>query len=293
MNVLISSKNKTINESISNISYALPSGLIKCRNDEYLTVSVKNFSMIKSFFAVISNINDIFRITYINPNNEVSHHNFYLSEGFYTIDNLIKDLNSIVQNHIIIAEAKIEFQFNYKRNSILIKKNISDEFGQYYFTSINCGTLLGCEDNDDYEITESGVELPSFVNLSGHSNLLIEISGDVNFESSSMNNIIYNDFKTSQILAVINLNDIPFYGLIDAHDCNEYKISNKAINNIRIRIINENGTEFKRLSNYILNIQFTKYSLIDKISILKAVNRLEMYLARIFVLIGNYLSFLE
>ena len=194
LNVLISSKNRHSNEEISNVNYALTSGLIKCRNDEYLTVSLKNFSMIKSFFAVIPNVNNAFKISFVDPDDQITNHNFYLSEGFYSIDNLIKDLNDIVQNNIYIAEAQITFQYNENRNSIIVKKNISDEFGKYYFTSINCGILVGCDDNINYEILEIGQELPSFVNLSGHSNLIIEISGDVNLEASSINNIIYNDF---------------------------------------------------------------------------------------------------
>ena len=291
LNVLISSKHRHLNEEISNVNYALTSGLIKCRNDEYLTVSLKNFSMIKSFFAVIPNVNNAFKISFVDPDNQITNHNFYLSEGFYSIDNLIKDLNDIVQNNIYIAEAQISFQYNENRNSIIVKKNISD--GRYYFTSINCGILVGCDDNIQYEITESGEELPSFVNLSGHSNLIIEISGDVNLEASSINNVIYNDFKSSQVLGIINLNDIPFYSLIDASNCNEYKISNKAINNINIRIINENGLEFKRLSNYVMNLEFKTYSLTNRTTILRAMNRLEMYLSRIFVLIGNFISLNE
>ena len=115
LNVLISSKHRHLNEEISNVNYALTSGLIKCRNDEYLTVSLKNFSMIKSFFAVIPNVNNAFKISFVDPDDQITNHNFYLSEEFYSIDNLIKDLNDIVQNNIYIAEAQIGAELQFKR----------------------------------------------------------------------------------------------------------------------------------------------------------------------------------
>ena len=284
MNVLISSKNRNVDEPISSATYNLPPAFIQCKNDEYLTVQLKGFSMIKSFFAVMDGINNQFIIEHSSIDDEliesVVTYELRIDEGYFNINSLLNNLNSL-------APSDIRFSFNAPRNSLnIVNLHPQDRF---YFTSINCGVLLGCDDNFQYEITNSGIELPSYVNLSGFNNMFIEITGDVILDNSSTNNIIYKDFKQSQILGMINLVDVPYYSLIDVSNCSEFRISNRVINNIKIRLVNDNGIEFKRLSDYTLSLQFNKHENVDKYAVLKGISRLEAYISRIFVIASRFL----
>lgn len=284
MNVLISSKNRYINEPISSATYNLPAGFIQCKNDEYLTVQLKGFSMIKSFFAVMDGINNQFVIERSSIDEElienVTTYELKIDEGYFNVNSLLTNLN-------LHAPQDVKFSFNAARNSLSIN-NLHPE-DSFKFISINCGILLGCDDNVEYEITPSGIELPSYINLSGFNNMFIEITGDVILDNSSTNNIIHKDFKQSQILGMVNLVDIPYYSLIDVSNCSEFRIANRVINNIKVRLVNDNGIEFKRLSDYTLSLEFKKHENVDKYAVLKGINRLEAYLSRIFVIASRFL----
>lgn len=280
MNILISSKNRDNNSSIASASYNLPAGIIQCKNDEYLTVRLKGFSMIKSFLAVMDGINNQFNIIHTDADGIVSTYELSIAEGYYNINNLLSHLQSLVPSDIV-------FSFNQSRNSLTIKNN-STTGDLYSFMSINCGVLLGCVDLIEYDITPSGVELPSYVNLSGFNNMFIEVTGDINLDYTSCNNVVYKDFKQSQIMGLINLTNVPYYSLIDVSNCSEFRLTNRAINNIKIRLINDNGIEFKRLSDYTIAFEFKKHQRIDKDSVVKGLSRLEAYLSRLFVIASRY-----
>lgn len=279
MNILISSKNRD-GETISNASYNLPAGMIQCRADEYLTVRLKGFSMIKSFLAVMDGINNQFNIIHTDAEGVVSTSELTIAEGYYNINHLLSQLQSLVPSDLT-------FTFNQSRNSLTIKNN-STTGDLYSFMSINCGVLLGCVDLVEYDITPSGIELPSYVNLSGFNNMFIEVTGDINLDYTSCNNIVYKDFKQSQIMGMVNLVNIPYYSLIDVSNCSMYRIANKAINNIKIRLINDNGIEFKRLSDYTITFEFKRHQRVEKDSVVKGLSRLEAYLSRLFVIASRY-----
>ena len=62
INIYINSKNRDLNESISNFTVRIPQNLLRLEQGEYFTLNVNGFYCYNSWFNCIDNFNNEFHI---------------------------------------------------------------------------------------------------------------------------------------------------------------------------------------------------------------------------------------
>ena len=259
-NIIICSKNRAINDTPSNITVNLNTDLI-CNDDEFFTVKINQFNMIKSFYSVQTGLNDELRL-YLYLDGVID--DAYvrkIPQGNYSVNTLIQTLKQVFIDDIITVDYDRrlnKFFFKRKQNAI------SDIYDKVSIVCINSGIILGIENNEELFIDFEGVLSTKFVNISGYEMMLIKLGGDISIDKSYMN--LTNQFYTpSQVIAMINLQQyIPMDSIIlnnsNENDNNIFVIKSKKISSFNIQIVNENNVEFPQMSDFILSLCFEKHT---------------------------------
>lgn len=256
-NLIISSKNRTTNESISNFTVKLEKPLI-CNNDEYFSVNMIQFNAIKSFYAVQHNLNSDFQIIIKNHVEPDLIYELFIPEGNYNV----LSLQEILAEKFIVLNT-ISISYNDVLNKFLFKDVLEQDGYDVYLKCINSGVFFGFENNVEMLITPEGTYSTKFVNVAGYENMIINIGG-IDIENSVTN--IYNSkFQHSKILGIIPVNNIIpmdsiIYDNIDGGKNFKYKIYNQTIEYFNLSITNEDGIVFPQISDYIISLQFCKHS---------------------------------
>lgn len=265
-NIIVCSKNRSVIEpNASQITVSLNNDLI-CKENEYWTVNIASFNMIKSFYAVQNNLNNVMNV-YLKHKITGEYDTPYfrsISEGNYTVRTLIKELQEKLFDLIDISYDSRLNKFLFKRAQITANEGFEnpDDY-DVYIEPLNSGVFLGLENKQLFLVPEEGAYSTKFININGYSNMIIKISGGVSIDNSIMN-ITNEYYEPSRVLAVIDLQQIaPMDSVTYSNDStninNLYKISNNKINNFTIEIVNENNQMFPQMSDYILNLCFEKH----------------------------------
>ena len=142
-NIVICSKNRGINDTPSKLSVNLNEDLV-CNEDEYFTVKLCSFNMIKSFYSVQTGLNDEFRI-YLRLNGQIDEaYVRTIPQGNYNVNTLIETLRVVFIDNII------EPSYDKRLNKFMFKR-LSNPISDGYdvsIVSINCGVILGTNDNE-------------------------------------------------------------------------------------------------------------------------------------------------
>ena len=255
-NIIISSKNREDkNNSPSFISINLDTPL-KCSDNEYFTVNINSFNMVKSFYQIQTNLNSIFYIILKHQTDpdDVNEYMRSIPSGNYTVSSLLTTLKEL-------SFELLNVEYNKTLNKFLFKRDISNvnTIGyDLYLKCINTGNILGFKNNEELLITEEGLLSDTFVNISGYSSLLIKIDGiSINNSYTNLNDSKYD---INKVLAIIDIASVkPMDSILyNCNNYNEFRISDKIIKQFSINIINEDGVEFPQMSDYILDIVFKK-----------------------------------
>lgn len=91
LNVIISSKNKTANETKSSVVVKLKE-YFYVDDDEDLYVCMSTFNMIKAFYACQNGLNNYFQVLFKIANTDIVSETFdrYIPEGNYDVNSLDK-----------------------------------------------------------------------------------------------------------------------------------------------------------------------------------------------------------
>ena len=266
-NIIVSSKNRDINESISNFTIKLEKPLV-ATEDEYFTVNMIQFNAIKAFYAVQHNLNSDFQIIikYDTEPDEV--YELFIPQGNYDV----YTLQSTLADKIVVS-GSMSIEYDEVLNKFLFKDVLEQEGYSVYLKCINSGVFFGMENGVETLITSDGVYSSKFINVSGYENMIINIGG-VEIENS-VTNIHNKTFQHSKILGIIPVNHIvPMdsitYDNIDGGINFNYKIHNKMIEYFNLSITNEDGIVFPQMSDYLITLQFSKHSVHNE---LKSMNR--------------------
>jgi len=260
-NLIISSKNRSSDETISNFTVRLEKPIVVSDN-EYLTVNMTQFNCIKSFYAVQYELNSDYNII-IKLNGVVDQEiELFIPEGNYDVYTLKDYFNhsDFIFNEFITAE------YSERLNRFIFKNKYSvgeNEEYEVYLKCINSGVFFGMENGVEMLITELGTYSTKFINVSGYESLIIQISGGLEIDNS-ITNINNKTFQHSKVLAIINVNDITpmdsiIYNNMDGGINFSHKVHNRIIEYFTISITNEDGTVFPQMADYLMTLQFTKH----------------------------------
>jgi hypothetical protein len=253
-NVIISTQHKRPSDTNSSIYVKLLDNIFVNNESEYLDVSLQSFNMIKSFYACQSGLNDYFQVIFRLPGDPYNVEVFdrYISEGNYDVRTFILEIKRLTNN------ALFDITYNIKLNKF-VYKNLFQQVFEVYIKPINAGIFLGFENGIEYKIDVAGTQSSKFINLSGYSQMLIKLEGDVSIENT-ISNVQSETFEYDRILAILPLQNIaPMDSILyqnDGANIFKHRIGNTSLPSLTIKIVNENGDEFPQMSNWIMMLKF-------------------------------------
>jgi hypothetical protein len=277
-NVLISSRNKKALDTNTVFSVSIDDEFFNAANinDEYY-VCMSQFQSIKSFYSCQDGLNNHFQVIFRLPGmpENIETFDIYLSEGNYDVISLKKEIQKQTNN------ALFDISYDAKTNKYLYKNLFQPTF-QVFIKPITSGVFLGFEDNVEYLITADGTYSSKFINLSGYTNLVIKLQGDLNIRNT-ISNMQDEAFKYDKVLGVLNINDVaPMDSISFENDgcLFKHRFDGK-VNDFKIRIVNEDGLPFPNMADWMLSLKFEKVVKVNQYIMM------ERLLARINFFLGS------
>lgn len=280
LNVVVSSKNKLVNDTNSSVSVKLKED-IYISNDEELTICLENFNMIKSFYCCQNGLNNYFQVILklSGQSTAIETYDRYLSQGNYNVNTLMTEIKSITNN------ALFDITYDSKLNKYFYKNLFQPAF-DVYIKPITAGIFLGFENNVEYKILPSGTYSSKFINVSGYTHLIIKLSGDINIENT-VSNIYTNDYQFDKILGILCINDVAPMDSITYEENSsgmfKHKIANEKISSFSIQIVNENGIVFPQMTDWLCVLKFEKTKNKNSFENMESIlNDIKYYLASLY-----------
>ena len=288
----ISSSNRQPNESVYSFSVDYPDGVLSCKDNEHIELNVLSFDMPNNMYN-INSTNDHFQITLDNANIKDIH----LKHGNYSVKTLLKEFQDIFSQNVIpetsilhtffgtYADAlTIECVYNDTTNTYTFKKDIDLPLGitlpiafSLYFKPINCGALLGMENDLEHEITANGMNT-GLINLIDYNKIIVHTE-NISYYYSNIENLSTNSNRQflSNIIFWKSKADVPPYQIIkynneDGGNSFIYKIENREINSLVLQLKNERGEFLKDAVDYMIVIQYIIYERDDGNIFLKSID---------------------
>ena len=288
----ISSSNRQPNESVYSFSVDYPDGVLSCKDNEHIELNVLSFDMPNNMYN-INSTNDHFQITLDNANIKDIH----LKHGNYSVKTLLKEFQDIFSQNVIpvtsilhtffgtYADAlTIECVYNDTTNTYTFKKDIDLPLGitlpiafSLYFKPINCGALLGMENDLEHEITANGMTT-GLINLIDYNKIIVH-TDNISYYYSNIENLSTNSNRQflSNIIFWKSKADVPPYQIIkynneDGGNSFIYKIENREINSLVLQLKNERGEFLKDAVDYMIVIQYIIYERDDGNIFLKSID---------------------
>jgi hypothetical protein len=271
----IKSSNRASNEKTFNFSIDYPDGILNCGADEYMEINVISFDMINTMYN-ISNDNNQFIIR-----RGTTDTTYTIPIGNYSVKTFLAQLMIENDPHITVA-------YNTAQNTYTFKKNGTSQL--HYFIPHKTWKLLNMLPTVPYEITTEGIQT-GYVNLVNYSKIILRTEG-VNYFYSNIENFGNpNNSTLSNIIFWKTKSDIePFhllsYNNEDGGNSFCYKVENKEINNLTLKLYNENNELITDAPDYLVVLQFNFYKVDDNVikTTMISINRLlnEIYASMIY-----------
>ncbi len=140
VNLFINSKNRPVNEEVSNFNVVIPDALLRLYNkDEYWTLNVSYFSCFNSWYNCQTNFNDQFQLIYYDNEDNINETiNLRLTEGNPDVYDIKNQLNKILKTHVNVNYDKQRNKFIFKRSLPVSTQNYT-----MYLNIINSEDFLG------------------------------------------------------------------------------------------------------------------------------------------------------
>jgi hypothetical protein len=253
LNVVISSKHKKENETNNSVVVKMIDNIFSNSKEDFY-VSLSSFNMIKSFYACQNGLNNHFQVIFRLPNEPIAIETFdrYISEGNYHIKSFIEEIKTITNNGLF------DISYDSKLNKFIYKNLFQPTF-EVYIKPITAGIFLGFENGTEYKILSPGTHSSKFINLSGYSQMIIKLGGDMSIENT-ISNITGSIFEYDRILAILPLQDIQPMDSItyqnEGSSIFKHRINSDVLPSFNIKIVNEDGKEFPNMSEWIMMLKF-------------------------------------
>ena len=227
----IKSSNRASNEKPYSFSIDYPDGILTCGADEYMEINVISFDMINTMYN-INNDNNHFIIRRGTEDTT-----YTIPIGNYSVKTFLVQLQTLINDpHIIIS-------YNTAQNTYSFTKNGTSQL--YYIIPSKIWGLINMIPTTIYEIPTTGLTT-GYVNLVNYSKIILRTEG-VNYFYSNIENFGNpNNSTLSNIIFWKTKSDIePFhllsYNNEDGGNSFNYRIENKEINNLTLKLMNENN----------------------------------------------------
>ena len=288
INIYINSKNRDLNESISNFTVRIPQNLLRLEQGEHFSLNVNGFYCYNSWFNCIDGFNNEFHIIIKNIDNEVIETYIYkLNDGNPNVNDVKSNLNNLLLN-------KVNITYDKQRNKFIFKRTLPVSTQQYkmYLKIINSEDFLGFYKSDrDIEILLpylQNVFSNNIINILGDEAIIIKINGDCILAGNTVDN-----FGPKFIIFMKPI-DVPSNGLLkynneDGGDSFHYRLANvEQITWFNLTVHNQDNELIPNFSDYILLLQFIRHKTEEgKVEIL--LNSLLDYVKQIYLMISHFL----
>jgi len=291
INLYVNSSYKKTDETTTNLKCIIPSGLLPSYGKDYFTMSITSFYCYNTFYQMDSTNNEFNLIIRDTSNNLTQLFLFSFEDciGNPNVYNIRDELNSLLNGYISVTYDKIKNLFLFTRTKAHNENN-----DKIYLKIKTCGTFLGFSkdyNNKEIEITEDGIYSYQPINVIYHRQLLINIDGGIPMNINNLDNK-NGVFQPSSIIFMkpldINRNQLIMYDNYDANSSFQYRISQiENLNQINIRITNQDNEEITTLGDWQLTFQFEQHN--EDITE-RLLTQIKEYISYLFIIIGNYLS---
>jgi len=290
VNVFINSKNRPVNEEVSNFNVAIPDALLRLHDKTtYWTLNVNYFSCFNSWYNCQTNFNDEFQLIYFdNENNMSETMNLRLTEGNPDVYDIKNQLNKLLKNHVNVNYDKPKNIYTFKRTSI-----ITNNRSKLYLNIINAEDFLGFPRSKRNTLIELPLLTDVFseqpINVIGDEAITISINGDVGLETSTIDNFSAEEFVPSDIIFCQPI-DVPPYSLLqyaneDGGDSFQFRLKPvKDIKYFNLKIKNQDNEIIPTMTDYILTLQFIKHKTQNKTETL--LESILDYIKQMFMMMG-------
>jgi hypothetical protein len=293
INIYINSKNRDLNESISNFTVRIPQNLLRLEQGEHFSLNVNGFYCYNSWFNCIDNFNNEFHIIIKNIENQVIETYIYkLNDGNPNVNDVKTNLNNLLLN-------KVNITYDKQRNKFIFKRTLPVSTQQYkmYLKIINSEDFLGFYKSDrDIEILLpylQNVFSNNIINILGDEAIIIKINGDCILAGNTVDNFGTETYEPSNIIFMKPI-DVPSNGLLkynneDGGDSFHYRLANvEQITWFTLTVYNQDNELIPNFSDYILLLQFIRHKTEDgKVETL--LNSLLDYVKQIYLMISHFL----
>jgi hypothetical protein len=291
INLYVNSSYKKTDETTTNLKCIIPSGLLPSYGKDYFTMSITSFYCYNTFYQMDGTNNEFNLIIRDTSNNLTQLFLFSFEDciGNPNVYNIRDELNSLLNGYISVTYDKIKNLFLFTRTKAHNENN-----DKIYLKIKTCGTFLGFSkdyNNKEIEITEDGIYSYQPINVIYHRQLLINIDGGIPMNINNLDNR-NGVFQPSSIIFMkpldINRNQLIMYDNYDANSSFQYRISQiENLNQINIRITNQDNEEITTLGDWQLTFQFEQHN--EDITE-RLLTQIKEYISYLFIIIGNYLS---
>ena len=291
INLYVNSSYKKTDETTTNLKCIIPSGLLPSYGKDYFTMSITSFYCYNTFYQMDGTNNEFNLIIRDTSNNLTQLFLFSFEDciGNPNVYNIRDELNLLLNGYISVTYDKIKNLFLFTRTKAHNENN-----DKIYLKIKTCGTFLGFSkdyNNKEIEITEDGIYSYQPINVIYHQQLLINIDGGIPMNINNLDNR-NGVFQPSSIIFMkpldINRNQLIMYDNYDANSSFQYRISQiENLNQINIRITNQDNEEITTLGDWQLTFQFEQHN--EDITE-RLLTQIKEYISYLFIIIGNYLS---
>ena len=291
INLYVNSSYKKTDETTTNLKCIIPSGLLPSYGKDYFTMSITSFYCYNTFYQMDSTNNEFNLIIRDTSNNLTQLFLFSFEDciGNPNVYNIRDELNLLLNGYISVTYDKIKNLFLFTRTKAHNENN-----DKIYLKIKTCCTFLGFSkdyNNKEIEITEDGIYSYQPINVIYHRQLLINIDGGIPMNINNLDNR-NGVFQPSSIIFMkpldINRNQLIMYDNYDANSSFQYRISQiENLNQINIRITNQDNEEITTLGDWQLTFQFEQHN--EDITE-RLLTQIKEYISYLFIIIGNYLS---
>ena len=292
INIYINSKNRDLGDETSSFTVRIPQNLLRLEQGEHFTLNVNGFYCYNSWFNCIDNFNNQFQVIIKNNINQIVNiYDYKLNDGNPNVNDVLKNLNSLLINNIVVSYDKQRNKFIFKRTLVVSTQNY-----YMYLNIVNSEDFLGFfkSDRNNLILLSYLEDLYSYniVNILGDEAIIIKIAGDCILAGNTVDNFGTTTYEPSKIIFMKPI-DVPSNGLLkynneDGGDSFQYRLANiEQITYFNLTVHNQDDELIPNFSDYILLLQFIRHKTEEgKVEIL--LNTIIDYIKQIYLLVSHF-----
>ena len=292
INIYINSKNRDLGDETSSFTVRIPQNLLRLEQGEHFTLNVNGFYCYNSWFNCIDNFNNQFQVIIKNNINQIVNiYDYKLNDGNPNVNDVFKNLNSLLINNIVVSYDKQRNKFIFKRTLVVSTQNY-----YMYLNIVNSEDFLGFfkSDRNNLILLSYLEDLYSYniVNILGDEAIIIKIAGDCILAGNTVDNFGTTTYEPSKIIFMKPI-DVPSNGLLkynneDGGDSFQYRLANiEQITYFNLTVHNQDDELIPNFSDYILLLQFIRHKTEEgKVEIL--LNTIIDYIKQIYLLVSHF-----